>query len=386
MLKPSQFADTVTAGAVIIGGGVIGLSISRELGRRGFGKIIIIERGGLGLEASHAAGGMLAPQAEADAADDFFRLAAASRDMYPEFADSLKRETGIDIELDTTGTIYLAFTDEDAHEIRTRFEWQSAAGMRVEKLSAEDARILEPAISPRVSGALLFPNDTQVENRRLLAALANSVNELGIEIQTSTEADEIVFESHEVLGVKTSRGFISTRVVVVAAGAWSSMLNFSGEQTPDFGVSPVRGQMLCFESTPRLSRHVIYSPRGYLVPRLDGRLLAGSTSEDAGFDKRVTGEGVSTIMANALEISPAVSKLSLSDTWAGLRPRSRDGLPVLGGLNSARGLFFATGHFRNGILLAPITGKMLADEICGEATDAISNSFSPNRFLPVGVS
>src|SRR3954453_23917411 len=138
MLKPSQFADTVTAGAVIIGGGVIGLSIARELCRRGLGKIIIIERGGLGLEASYAAGGMLAPQAEADTADDFFRLATASRDMYPDFADSLKDETGIDIELEPTGTLYLAFTDEDAHEIRTRFEWQRSSGMRVEKLSAED--------------------------------------------------------------------------------------------------------------------------------------------------------------------------------------------------------------------------------------------------------
>jgi glycine oxidase len=150
-------------------------------------------------------------------------------------------------------------------------------------------------------------------------------------------------------------------------------------------IEPVRGQMLCFETNPRLARHVIYSPRGYIVPRLDGRLLAGSTTEEAGFNKRVTGAGVHAITSHALEIAPAVGGLSLVDSWAGLRPRAEDEWPVIGACAETSGLFYATGHYRNGILLAPLTATLLAEEIMTGNGSPLTEAFSPERFRCVGV-
>jgi len=345
---------------VIVGGGVIGLTIARALALRGVRDVCLVERGNLGTEASWAAAGMLLPQVEADAADEFFNLACQSRDLYPAFAAALREETGIDVELDTTGTLYLALTDHDHEEIQKRYEWQTRAGLSVEILSAAEARECEPCVSESTRGALRFPKDIQVENRRLLSALANSVKKLGVTIATQTIVDSLIIEGNRVRGVQTSRGTIDTSTAVIAAGTWSSFIKTS-PQPP--AIEPVRGQMVCLEAKPQLTRHVIYSPRSYLVPRQDGRLLAGSTSEHAGFAKCVTAGGIATILRNALEISPGISDLPVVDTWAGLRPRAPDGLPVLGRCGEIDGLFYATGHYRNGILLAPLTGELISEAI-----------------------
>ncbi len=351
-----------SANVVIIGGGVIGLTIARALALRGVRDVCVIERASLGAEASSAAAGMLLPQVEADAQDDFFSLACQSRDLYPSFAASLHEETGIDIELDTTGTLYLALTDHDRQEIEKRYNWQTRAGLTVERLSATEARELEPCISEATLGALLFPNDIQVENRRLLSALANSVNKLGVNIVTQTNVDSLIIKENRVSGVQTNQGRIDCSTAVIAAGSWTSFIKSSSPcKIPE--IEPVRGQMVCLEARPQLTRHVIYSPRGYLVPRRDGRLLAGSTSEHVGFAKHVTAGGISTILRNALEISPAISTLPIVDTWAGLRPKAADGLPVLARCDEIDGLFFATGHYRNGILLAPLTGELVSKAI-----------------------
>src|SRR5215210_1214217 len=183
-----------SAGVVVIGGGVIGLAIARALALRGVRDICLVERAGLGTEASFAAAGMLVPQAEADAADHFFALGCRSRDLYPSFAASLREETGIDVELDTTGTLYLALTEHDHEEIEKRYEWQTRAELLVERLSSTEARELEPCISESTLGALRFPKDIQVENRRLLSALANSVKKLGVDIATQTTVDSVMIE------------------------------------------------------------------------------------------------------------------------------------------------------------------------------------------------
>jgi len=351
-----------SADVVIIGGGVIGLTIARALALRGVRDVCLIERGGLGTEASFAAAGMLLPQVEADAQDHFFSLACQSRDLYPAFAAALREETGIDVELDTTGTLYLALTEHDQAEIEKRYEWQTRAGLPVERLSPAEARELEPCISESTHGALRFPKDIQVENRRLLSALANSVTKLGVNIAIQTTVDSLIIEGERVRGVHTSRGTINCLKVVIAAGSWSSFINTS-PQSAIPAIEPVRGQIVCLEAKPQLTRHVIYSPRGYIVPRQDGRLLAGSTSEHAGFAKCVTAGGISTILRNALDISPAISDFPVVDTWAGLRPRAADGLPVLGPCGEIDGLFCATGHYRNGILLAPLTGELISSAI-----------------------
>ena len=371
--RPNASADVV-----IVGGGVIGLSIARALALRGVSDVMLIERGQPGAEASWAAGGILAPQVESDRADDFFSLAAAGRDLYPAFAESLKDETRIDVELDLTGTLCLGFTEKDEAELRSRFDWQSKARLSVEWLSGDEARRHEPCISSQVGCALRLPNDYQVENRRLIEALVKANEKVGVRLITNCHVSKLLIENEKVRGVETSNGFVFARVVVLAAGAWTSQINSSDLALPQ--LEPVRGQMLCYEPRPRIARHVIYSSRGYLVPRRGGRLLAGSTNEWAGFDKRVTDEGVRAIKAMAIEIAPALAQLTPVDSWAGFRPRATDDLPVLGPCEEIAGLFYATGHYRNGILLAPITAQFIAAAIVDGATPASFEAFSPNRF------
>ena len=369
---------------VIIGGGVIGLAIARNLARKKVGSITLLERGKLGGEASFAAAGMLAPQAEADAADEFFQFCCRSRDLYPELAEELLEETGIDIELDQTGTLYCAFTEEDQKELERRYECHRSSGLSVELLGAGEVRSLEPNLAPNVLSALRFARDIQVENRRLLQALSAANTIHGVKLITDTIVESIAIQQKQVTGIATSNGFISSRNVIVASGAWSSLIQTS-EAQPQVAIEPVRGQMICFTPPQQLTRHVVFSPRGYIVPRRDGRLLAGSTSEAVGFDKSVTAAGIFSIRAHAEEISQKLEALPLSDSWAGLRPRAADGLPVLGQTAEVAGLFYATGHYRNGILLAPLTGELIATLIADKVVVPELRAFTPDRFSPVGV-
>ena len=373
-----RLRENETADVVIIGGGVIGLAIARALRQRGVREVMLIERGRPGAEASWAAGGILAPQVEADHADAFFRLACASRDLYPAFAASLTEETGIDVELDRSGTLCLGFTAKEAEEMRRRYEWQASEGLQVEWLSRDEVRRLEPCLSVNVASALRLPNDFQVENRRLVNALLSANKKLGIQLVTDCAVTALRIEGEKILGVDTSSGFVATPIVVVAAGAWSSLIDSPG--LPLIEIEPVRGQMLCFSADSNIARHVMFSARGYLVPRHDGRVLAGSTAEHVGFEKCVTDDGIKTIRAMTREISDAIAALPMIDSWAGLRPRAKDDLPVLGPCEEVEGLFYATGHYRNGILLAPITGEVIANAIVEGVMPAILDAFSANRF------
>src|SRR6266404_2697599 len=213
-----------TANIVIIGGGVIGLTIARALSQRGVRELMLIERGQLGAEASWAAGGILAPQVEVDHQDDFFQLACASRDLYPEFAELLKEETGVDVELDTTGTLCLGFTQKDEAELRRRYEWQQGEGLEVEWLTGDETRRLEPGVSAEVRCALRFPRDFQIENRRLISALVRANEELGIQLVNGSSVQALRIGNRRVCGVETSSGFVDASVVVVAAGAWASLI------------------------------------------------------------------------------------------------------------------------------------------------------------------
>jgi glycine oxidase len=372
----NQFRPPETAEIAIIGGGVIGLTIARALARRGVQDVVVIEKNQFGREASWAAGGILAPQVETGESDEFFRLACASRDLYPQFAAELRAESDVDVEFDTTGTLYVGFTDQDEAELRRRLEWQQVEGLRAEWLTGEDARRMEPCLSETVRCALRFPDDYQIENRKLLEALIVANQERGVHLVSACGVLSLTFEDMRICGVETSNGFISARQVVMAAGAWSSTINLP----ETIAIEPIRGQMLCFKSEPKFARHVIYSSRGYLIPRHDGRLLAGSTAERAGFDKRVTEDGTRAIKSLAGEIAPVVNGMPILDSWAGFRPRSADGLPVLGSSETVKGLFYATGHYRNGILLAPITGELIADEIIAGTRSSIPKAFLPQRF------
>lgn len=365
----------------IIGGGIIGLSLARALKKRGAARVCLIEsNNAVGMEASWAAGGMLAPQSEANEANSFFKLGTASRNLYPRFSEELFEETGINVELDRTGTLYLAFSEHDLNELEKRYNWQTKAGLHVEKLSASEAREIEALISENVLGALRFPQDTHVENRLVLMALNASCKNLGVEFFLETKAETLLVENERITGVETSKGIIRAEKIIISCGAWASRLNFADNNTKRVGIEPVRGQILCFKSDSRNIRHVIYSPRGYIVPRMDGRVLAGSTSENAGFEKRVTCEGVNVITQIALEIAPPVAKFPLVDYWSGLRPMSSDKMPVIGASESVKGLYYAAGHYRNGILLAPVTAELLAEEIVTGEKQMLLKDFAPHNF------
>lgn len=370
-----------TVDCLIVGGGVIGLAVACELARRGVRGVALVERQTLGAESSHAAAGMLAPQAEAESADAFFRFACAGRDLYPAFAGQLRDETGIDIELDQTGTLYVALTDHDVEEIERRFRWQQSQQLAVERLTAADARLFEPALSPRTRLALRFPRDTQVEPRRLVAALAAAAQARGVELIVGAEVSALLVANNQVRGVEVACESIFAGTVIVAGGAWSAQLRATLHE-PEVAprVVPVRGQMLCFDARPPLVRHVIYSPRGYLVPRRDGRLLAGSTTEQAGFHKALTVDGLRSITTHAVEISPKIGQLPVIDSWAGLRPGTADNLPLIGASSTVDGLYYATGHYRNGILLAPLTAQLIADLVTRGETHALLADFAPARF------
>ena len=300
--------------------------------------------------------------------------------------------------------------------MRRRFDWQTRAGLRVEWLRGEDARRLEPNLSPHVRCALRFPNDWQVENRSLTEALVQANQKLGVQLIANCEIRSVRIENGRVTGIESghsisvplsacgeglgerfalpvtppptpprSRGGESTTsieaaTVVIAAGAWTSEIKTSETNSSAVQIEPVRGQMLCFQIEPTFARHVIYSSRGYLVPRRNGRLLAGSTSERVGFEKRVTDEGAVSIKSMAFEIAPGLESAAMVDSWAGFRPHAPDDLPVLGPAADIDGLFYATGHYRNGILLAPITSEVVAELIVEGAPSRLIERFSPSRF------
>lgn len=368
---------------LIVGGGLIGLAIARELVREGAGDVTILEKGEIGGEASFAAAGMLAPNAETTKVDAFFGLCSESNRLYDDFAGELKDETGVDIELDSSGTLYVAMTENDSRELAERFTWQRSAELPVERLSARETRAREPFLSPDVRESLFFPEDRQVENRKLVRALHVFAIRRRIGIYENTTVDSLIVDNGVCAGVRTANGDFSAGTVVVAAGAWSSQFAAEGVAIPR--VTPVRGQMIAFQTAKRLFASVIYSPRGYLVPRADGRLLAGATVEDAGFDNSVTSAGIEFLHDNALEIAPSLINLPIAEKWSGLRPLGGDPHPVIGAIPGVDNAFIATAHYRNGILLAPVTAKILAEKIVRGVDSPHLTTFGPGRFPSGGL-
>jgi glycine oxidase len=360
---------------IIIGAGIIGLTIARELHLRGERNLLLVDRGPAGREASWAAAGMLSPQAEAHVADDFFRFCCEARTLYPTFAAELLDETGVDIELDQTGTMQVTFSDERSSKLAERFEWQRKAGLEVERLSFDEIRELEPSISPSVRDGLLFPNDWQVENRKLVEALLEYARRNRIEILENTEARDLIHEAGEIRGIDTSAGRWYCDRAVMTAGAWTTRIC-----TLPFRVKPIRGQMVCFRPEKSLLKHVVQEPNGYLVPRKDGRILAGATVEDVGFENMVTDGAVNSLQEMALEILPSLGNLNITESWSGLRPFASDGFPVLGRVPGIKNLTVATGHYRNGILLAPLTAKLIADEMIDGLVSPYLSAFGADRF------
>ncbi|HEV7644669.1 MAG TPA: glycine oxidase ThiO [Pyrinomonadaceae bacterium] len=371
---------------LVVGGGVIGMSIARALKKNGAGEVTVLDSGRLGQEASSAAAGMLTAQADAEKRDDLFDLCYEGRGLYEGFAQELKAETGIDIELETSGTLSVSFNKHDSRRLDNIYSWQNAAGLPVQKLDTRELLELEPRLSSEVKGGLFFPRDVQVENRLLVKALAASLKQLGVRIVENTPVTSLLVENGKIAGVETPVGNFSAPIIVLAAGAWSSLIPLGGpgeterNRSLSLDVIPVRGQMISFQPGKRLFTRVIMSLTGYLVPRADNRLLAGATVEKAGFDKNVTTSGLESLSRAAFEIAPELKKIEISEKWAGLRPCAADMLPVIGQYDNIGGLYVATGHYRNGILLAPITAHMLLAQITDGQNSKFSTLLRPGRF------
>jgi len=364
--------------ALIVGGGIIGASCAWRLASDGVA-VTVLERGRLGQEASWAAAGLIGPQGEADQPGPFFDLCMAGKESFDRSVERMTKESGVDPEYDRHGMLYVAFTQPERDELAARAAWQRAAGATAEELTPAQARKIAPALSPKITSALHLPTNWRTDNRKLTQAYIAAATNAGAEFREGVRIDAIEVTKGHASGIVTHGGeSIAGDVIINAAGSWASELR--GLETDNIRFFPVRGQILCFETRPGLIAPSLFSPRGILVPRRDGRLLAGSIFEDAGFNKTLTLGGMAHILRAACEMVPNLSELPFREAWTGLRPAVDDLMPVLGPSPSVPNVFYACGHFRSGILLSSLTGEIIADLVAGRAPKIDLAPFSPARF------
>ena len=328
---------------------------------------------------------MLAACCEAEPGEeDLVSLGRESQARWPGFAEELQRASGIDVELRREGTLVLALTADDQAEIGHRLEFQKKLDLPLEWLSAAATRAREPHLAGKIAGALFSPQDHQVDNRKLAQALHAAAKGSGVTIHEYRPVKEISVQAGRANGVVLEDGTtFEADIVVLAAGAWSRRI---GGLPPDRRppVRPVKGQMMALkmDAAAPLLNHVLWAPGAYLVPRRDGRLIVGGTVEEKGFDDTITAGGMLTLLEAAWRAMPAVEELPIAEIWVGHRPGSRDDAPILGH-GPLEGLFYATGHHRNGILLAPVTADAMARLILDDVLDPAIRPFGLERFWPV---
>ena len=361
--------------AVVIGAGLIGLSCAWRARRRGLSVLVIDRAGEPGAGASGVAAGMLAPVTEADFGEEGpLRVNLAGRERWPAFAAELEEVSGLPTGYRETGALVVAADRDDAEALHRLHDFQRSLGLAAEWLPPSRCRALEPGLSPHVAGGILAPQDASADPRATVRALSTVVEEIVL----GAEAQAIEHDDGRVTGVRTASGTISCGQVVVAAGAWSAGLAL-GEGPP---VRPVKGQILELRvrgAMPEPLRHVVRTPRCYLVGRGDGRVVLGATVEEQGFDTAVTADGVFRLLEAAWEVLPEVGELELVRARAGLRPGTPDNAPVVGA-GALEGLVWATGHWRNGVLLAPLTGEAVARLLAGDPLPAEMRPLAPGRF------
>lgn len=346
---------------VLVGGGVVGCAVALRLAQQGV-QCTVVERSVPGAEASSAAAGILAPQAEAEGPGDFLSLCLRSRALYPGFVQQVEELSGMGVGHRPSGVLHVAFSEATLERLRARVKTQRALGLASELLESEAVLRLEPALHPALLGAAHFPEDGSVDNRLLMRALSMAAARASVHFVTGHVRALLCVDGRAV-GVDVDGERLEADAVVVAAGAWTGLVPGSGLSPRQ--VRPARGQMVMLRSRVPLLQRVAFSDEGYLVPRADGRLLAGSTLEFEGFAKEVTAEGLRRILTLALQLAPFLGEVPVVESWAGLRPYTEDRLPVLGP-GPLAGLFLASGHFRNGILLAPVTAELLAQAVLGQ--------------------
>ncbi len=361
--------------AVIVGGGIMGCSIALELAQAGL-EVTVLERAIPGAEASTAAAGMLAPQLEAKAPGAMLELSMRSRALYPAWARQLESASGVEIGYLESGALQLAFTEHELHELDATVAWQQAASLRATLLSGDEVLALEPNVSGDVRGAAHFPDDHQVDPRRLMQALSTATAKAGVTFRTGY-VRRVIDEAGAATGVDLDGEAVRADLTIVAAGSWSSLV--PGAHLDPQHLKPARGQLLELKLRLPPTRHLLKAGSSYVVPRADGRVICGATVELVGYDKRVTAEGLATVLSQALRCCPALKAATFTEAWAGLRPSTADDLPLLGE-GALKNLVIASGHHRNGILLAPITARLVTQLITGQRLSMSLSAFNPTRF------
>ncbi len=357
---------------IIIGGGIIGLSIARLLIKNGY-SVTIIDQSMLGRGASWAAGGMLAPLAEG-LTGPFLKFAVESRDMYKSFVEEIQKESGDNVGFWECGVIYPVFSEEEKETILARIDYYTKLGYNVSWLERQEIEDMGYSIGKGVIGGAFFPDDKQVDNRRLVSALVKYLKKLNIEIRLFEKVKFINYENGVFKSVTTDREEIKGDFCILAAGAWSSEIE-------PIKVFPKKGQMLSFTTKKKEEiKNIFYSKRAYIIPRKDTNLVVvGATEENVFFKEGVTVAGLAYLIKGLLDTLPNTKDYQIIETWYGFRPATPDGLPILG-KSDIKNLYYATGHYRNGILLAPITAKIIVDLIHKGEESPYLKMFSFDRF------
>jgi glycine oxidase len=359
----------------IAGGGVIGGSIAMELARAGL-HVSLFDRQKPGQEASWASAGIISPAPENPGMIATVELGKRSAALYPEFVALVEEISGQSTGFRRKGTLEALFSHDTKAELSTIIAVHHGLGLKAEPLRAEDARELEPALSEEIEAAVFRPDEASIDNRALTSAVLEAAQRSGAEIFSGSSVKAIWRDGKLCRGLILQNEKVESKWTIIAAGCFSGTIEGISAYAP---VRPAKGQMVSLRAEELQIERVLWSEKVYLVPRNDGRILAGATVEYVGFDKRVTAGGVGKILSAAIELAPGLKNARIEETWAGLRPDSADHLPILGPTD-LEGLLMATGHFRSGILLTPITACLIREWVTEQKVSVDWDRFSPLRF------
>jgi glycine oxidase len=362
--------------AAVAGGGLIGASIAFELVRAGM-SVAVFDAHEPGREASWASAGIISPAPEGPGMIPLVPLSKASAALYPQFIEEVEELSGQHVGYRPDGAMEVFWAGDVREEVSTLMAVYHGVGLRAEALTEEQARELEPGLTEEVRGGVLRPDESSVDNRVLTQATLEAARRKGVDIFPGTAATGIWKEGRRCKGLLLRNGGVEAKWTIIAAGCFSAKIEGAAPYAP---VSPTKGQMVVLRSDTVKIQHVLWSENVYLVPRNDGRILAGSTVERTGFDRTVTAGGMKKIVNGAIELIPEFEKARIEETWAGLRPDSPDHLPILGPTD-IEGLLIATGHFRSGILLTPLTAQLMREWVTSQKVSVDWERFSPMRFL-----
>lgn len=368
-----------SADIIVIGGGVIGCSIAYQLAKRGK-KVTVLEKDTVAAHASGMAGGMLGAQVEYEEYSPIVDFSLASRQMFPELKEELYSLTGMDIQLRTDGMLRIAFTEDEKQTLLKQEAWQTQMGLRAQWLTTDEAREIEPNLTNEILGALHLPDDTQVYTPALTHALASAAVKLGATIIEQCEVIDILRDGREITGVLTPSGVLTANEYVLATGPWSR--KWEGVLDTSLPITPVKGEGFFTVTLPQPVQKTIYSHGCYLIPKGGNRFFVGATTKEEGFDERPKIDGLLELFSKATRILPPLASVPFEQALASFRPVTDDLYPYLGRLSNVDNFVLACGHGRNGILQSPITGKLIAQLLCGEELDLSLEPFSDQRSVP----